>query len=120
MPNSGFRTPRPEDKSKEDSDAVPIEAVVATDPVQRATLKILGRLTRDVAAIKEQLAIGDTVLDEVKTLPVEFAVLKEQVETMQKLVYGAVALMLIGIMGTWGAAIIFFLKLPGTAGGHGG
>ncbi len=95
----------------DDSDQVPIDLVSTADPVQAIMLRQLSRVLKDLNKINARLANGENVIEAVRELPIEFALLKQTVDTLRTLVYGAVAIMLIGTLGTWGAAIIFFLKL---------
>jgi hypothetical protein len=98
---------------KDDSDAVPIETIISNDPVQRAILKLLTRIIADVGAMKDQLTDGRNVIEEVRDLPVKFAVMQSELSTIKLIAYGAVTVTCLGALGTAGAAIFFFIRLTG-------
>ncbi len=106
---SGEHRMPPED----DSDAVPIETIISNDPVQRAILKLLTRIIADMGFVKDQLADGRGVIEDVRDLPTQFAVMQSELATIKLIAYGAVGVTCLGALGTVGAGIFFFIRLTG-------
>ncbi len=99
-------------------DTTSVHALLKGDEQSGAEfLKIMRHLSErqnemadDVGDIKEALASGSPVIEAVRALPVAFAVVQAEVATLKALVYGAVGLCLVGVIGMAGTAMVFFIR----------
>jgi hypothetical protein len=85
----------------------------ALDQMQETLRSVLREQTAtrgEVSEIKQSLASGATVIDQVGGMPVEVATLREQVATLRLLVYGAAAAALLGLFSTSGLALVWVIQ----------
>lgn len=78
-----------------------------------ALFGLLARIERDLSDIKAALAVGGVTLEAVKGLPDRVTKVEETVATLRLLVFGAVGTMLLGLLGTVGAAVLWVLSHGG-------
>ena len=79
-------------------------------PTLSQVLRMLRSIHDGLDEIKRQLAEGSVTIAAVKELPERVTRLEETVQTLRTLVYGAVGLMMTGLLMTVGGAILWVLR----------
>lgn len=77
-------------------------------------LRTLDAIQADLGDIKQQLGSGSVTLDAVKSLPDRVTRIEETVAPLRMLVYSAVGLMLVGLLGTVGMAVVWVIAQGGA------
>lgn len=83
------------------------------DRVVAQILRSLDNIQNDLGEIKAQLGSGAVKLEAVQGLPERVTRVEETVSTLRLLVYSAVGIMLLGLLGTVGAAVVWVISQGG-------
>lgn len=83
------------------------------DRVVAQILRSLDAIQDDLGDIKRQLGEGGVKLEAVQSLPDRVTRLEETTATLRLLVYSAVGIMLVGLLGTVGAAVVWVISKGG-------
>lgn len=95
----------------EDSDKMP----TIDGPTLAQVLRMLRSIHEGLDEIKRQLAEGSVTIAAVKELPERVTRLEETVSTLRVLVYGAVGIMMTGLLLTAGGVMLWALRKGGGA-----